>query len=703
MAIRLSGAYQSLGFHRRALHRLEHVSEFVPGIVHKKALTARYFSRLSDVRLTLGDLAGAAAALEKAVAAAKDAGDPSVEAAVMNNVGNLLAVFDDFEHALAAYGEGLERFTAEGEAVPLALEARVVMNIVRTALLAGDFENVAAALEYAFVATENLPDGFEKTTNLLALSQLVRRIRANLADPDEELTTKLVTLAYRALEEARRISEENGDIRTLSFAFGYMGELYESQARIEDAMRLARRAIFHAQNAKAPESLYLWQWLTGRLHAANGDLAPARESFADALDTLEPIRHELLKGYRRQQEAFRETIKPVYLGMADLLLLEAETADTYEAREKKLIEARDTMERLKTAELQNFFQDECVTAMAEKMKKLDRAFPKTAILYPILLPDRLAILLTLPEGMKLVLVEVPDETVRETATRFRRRLQTRPDKRYLHDAAKLYDWLIRPLESELEAADVETLIVSPDGPLRLIPFSTFHDGERFLIESYAVATIPAVTLTDPKPFDATGADILLCGLSEGRHGFSPLPSVGKELTDIRKIMDGRVVLHDEAYTLERLTDQFKNNAYSIVHIATHGLFGATPENTFLLTYDTHLTIDRLEELISLSRFRKRAVELLTLSACQTALGDEQAALGLAGVAVKAGVRTAVATLWFVDDEATSLAVREFYRQLKKPGISKAKALQNAQMSLIAQKRYHHPAYWAPFLIIGNWQ
>ncbi|RLC09087.1 MAG: hypothetical protein DRI57_22785 [Deltaproteobacteria bacterium] len=122
----------------------------------------------------------------------------------------------------------------------------------------------------------------------------------------------------------------------------------------------------------------------------------------------------------------------------------------------------------------------------------------------------------------------------------------------------------------------------------------------------------------------------------------------------------------------------------------------------MLTYNSRLDMDRLEELIELSRFRDQKVELLTLSACQTAMGNERAVLGLAGVAVKAGVKSAIATLWFVDDESTSLTIREFYRQLGTSGLSKAKALQNAQKQLIAKRRFWHPIYWAPFLLIGNW-
>ena len=138
-------------------------------------------------------------------------------------------------------------------------------------------------------------------------------------------------------------------------------------------------------------------------------------------------------------------------------------------------------------------------------------------------------------------------------------------------------------------------------------------------------------------------------------------------------------------------------------MATHGEFGHDPDDSYLLTYTGKLNFDKLESLIKLSKFRNDPLELLTLSACRTAVGDEQAALGLAGVAVKSGARSAIASLWYIDDEASMLAISGFYRELvENPTFSKAQALQATQLKLINQDRYWHPSYWAPFLLIGNW-
>jgi CHAT domain-containing protein len=139
-----------------------------------------------------------------------------------------------------------------------------------------------------------------------------------------------------------------------------------------------------------------------------------------------------------------------------------------------------------------------------------------------------------------------------------------------------------------------------------------------------------------------------------------------------------------------------------VHIASHGRFEGDIAKTFPLTFDDKLTMERLDQFVGLFRFRDEPLELLALSACETAAGDDRAALGLAGVAVKAGARSALATLWHINDPATSILIAEFYRELRNPSVSRAVALQGAQLKLLHDPRYQHPGYWSPFLLINNW-
>jgi CHAT domain-containing protein len=157
------------------------------------------------------------------------------------------------------------------------------------------------------------------------------------------------------------------------------------------------------------------------------------------------------------------------------------------------------------------------------------------------------------------------------------------------------------------------------------------------------------------------------------------------------------------FVMPALNKKLTQEQFSIVHLASHGEFSSDAHKTFVLTYDGKLTLNNLEALIRPSQYRGKPVELLVLSACQTASGDDRAALGLAGVAVKAGARSALASLWSVNDQSTAFVISEFYHQLRdSPSTSKAQALQSAQVKMLSDRRYRHPCYWAPYLIIGNW-
>ena len=235
--------------------------------------------------------------------------------------------------------------------------------------------------------------------------------------------------------------------------------------------------------------------------------------------------------------------------------------------------------------------------------------------------------------------------------------------------------------------------------------AALHDGERFLIERYSMAVVPGLNLVEPRalpqglPRDQI--DLLLGGLSESVQDFPALPHVRDELEAIRLEFGGSLLL-DQQFRSAVISDALERTPYSIVHLASHAQFGGSSDETFLLTFDGRLSLDGLERMIKYSQFRDQPVELLTLSACQTAVGDERAGLGLAGVGIKAGARSALATLWFVNDQASARLVAGFYHGLGQAGTSKAAALRQAQLDLLADEAYRHPAFWSPFLLIGNW-
>jgi CHAT domain-containing protein len=401
--------------------------------------------------------------------------------------------------------------------------------------------------------------------------------------------------------------------------------------------------------------------------------------------------------------SFRDAAGGLYFQLADLLLQRADSAKDSAELARDLLEARDSTELLKSAELEDYFQDQCVNLLKSKITKVETISGSAAVVYIIPLPDRTEMLISLPSGLKRVKSPATDKMIEEVAHQFRVNLEKRTTYEYLAQGKQLYDWLIRPIEPLIRGSQIDTLVFVPDGALRNIPMAALYDGQHYLVERFAVAVTPGLTLMEPRPFHKENIVLVANGLSTGVQGFAPLRYVPEEVSSLKKLFGGTELMNQEFVkpNVQKEFSQEKN--FSIVHIASHGHFDSDAKKTFVLTFDSKLTLDELEGLIRPAQLRDKPVELLTLSACQTAAGDDRAALGLAGVAIKAGARSAFATLWFVNDQSSSTLVSDFYTQLRDhPDISKAKALQAAQVKMLADQRYAHPCYWAPFLIIGNW-
>jgi len=453
-----------------------------------------------------------------------------------------------------------------------------------------------------------------------------------------------------------------------------------------------------------PEALYRWEWQSGRLLKAQGKADEAIAAYRRAVQTLQPIRHDITLGYGNAvaHPSFRDAQGPMFFELADLLFAQADKANSPEQAQQLLREARDTVEQLKAVELEDYFHDDCVNVVRAKTMALETVDERTAIIYVVPFADRTELLVSLASGMKRFKVPASAETLTAEVRQFRRNLETRSTYAYLEQAEELYGWLIKPIHELLTEKRIETLVFVPDGALRTIPLASLYDGKQFLVQEFAVAVAPGLSLVEPRPLQEKKVHLLLGGLSEGVQGFPPLDFVPGELKSIEPLYRSRTLLNED-FVLPALREKLTEEQYSIVHIASHGQFGHDASQTFVLTHDAKLTLNDLEAMIRPSQYRGQPVEMLVLSACQTAAGDDRAALGLAGVAVKAGARSALATLWFVNDQSTSVLVKEVYNQLRQnPGLSKAKALQAAQVKLINDRRYRHPCYWSPYLIIGNW-
>ena len=656
--------------------------------------TASVLHSLGNAYIATGSAENANRSFNEALSIAKQLQTAELSAAILNDLGNLYTTQNRYPEALAAYRESLTLAQTTGNQT---LVMRTRINAATASLLNGQYQEAKTLLDQAADQSQSLEPSHDTAYGLITIGTTYCTLRSHLPDASSALSQR----AFSVLSEAARIAETINDQRAVSYAWGYLGTLYEDDRRYQDALQLTQRATFAAQQINSPESLYRWQWQTGRVLKAQGQLEEAITAYRGAVSSLQAIRHGMSISYGGAQTSFRESVGPVYFELVDLLLQRAAALPQPEQNQPYLSEARETVELLRAAELRDYFRDDCVDAARSRVTKLDVVSQTAVVVYPIILPDRTELLVSLPGGLKRFAVPVSAATLTQEVKSLSYKVEKRTTRQYLPHAQRLYDWLIRPLEPDLAAVSADTLVFVPDGPLRTIPMAVLHDGTQFLISKYAIATTPGLDLTDPHPLRREDTKVLAAGLSESVQGFPALPHVASELQAVQHLYGGHPLLNNSFLTAN-VEKETKEQPFSIVHIASHGYFAGEVEKSFVLTFDDKLTMDRLTQVVGEFRFRDRPLELLTLSACETAAGDDRAALGLAGVAIKAGARSAVATLWTVNDEAASVLVAEFYQQLHDASVSRAVALQRAQKKLLADRRYQHPAYWSPFLLLNNW-
>ena len=714
----LATAYQALGLSQQAfavLLQAELLAERLqtkPLAQSETVILAKLFTALSDLSLATRKDVQARRYVYKSLDILPTDAPALIRATVLNNLANLLIVEAYYAKAVITYARAVELAIEAGDAI---LSGRALTNLAYAYFKNQQWREAFNALSKARQQFESLAPNYAKAFGLISVAELA--LRFSMPNSTQTPPRNLRLVAYQALNTALTLAKTLKNNRLISYAYGFMGQLYETAQRYTEAVHLTRQAIFYAkldtasfftQQDQASEILYRWQWQLGRLFKVLHHKDDAIDAYQAAVESLQPIRQEIAIGYRRTEQSFRERVGPVYFELADLLLQRAAKIGDKNRHERTddLKTAIEAVERFKTAELQDYFQDECVTRCQSKRTLLGKNIAlHTGVVYPIMLPDRTEILLSIENRILQFSVPITASQLKEEVNEFRFELEESRTTDFLPYAKRLYQRLIAPLSNSLTTQNIDTLIIAPDGVLRTIPFAALHDGKQFLISKYAIATLPSLTLSESKSTGGNNAKILLNGLSESVQGYSAIVSVRDEMAGISKLYKAKNVtqLIDQDFTLDNFAYTLKKTFYSILHIASHGQFDSNPQNTFLLTYDGKLTINQLEALIGLSVRRQEPLELLTLSACQTAVGDDQAALGLASIALKAGAKSALASLWFIDDKATTHLMKKFYQQLQQKGLPKAKALQAAQQELLKQPRYQHPAYWAPFLLIGNWR
>lgn len=555
-----------------------------------------------------------------------------------------------------------------------------------------------------------------------------------------------------AIEEARLLKDK----RTESYALGYLGECYQQQNRLKEAIEVTQQALAIAQTSPQDnrEISYLWQAQLGSLQKKQGNEKAAIASYSEAVNTLNSLRTDLNTSDRDIQFDFLNRVKPVYQSLADLLL-KSKLSDrelqslvnfdlTFSANVKQLSDREGnrlslvlrTIESLQLAELDNFLQDPCATE-SEIPVQISDLDSTAAVIYPIILPDRLEIVVAIANRpLRQIVIPVSEKEVNEaiddlydnldnptinnSARNILATANPNPEElkanleTILPIFGKLHDWLIQPIQSDLDAAKIETLVFVLNSRLQKIPMAALYDGQNYLVEQYGIALVPSLQLIDPKPIKSKKLKILAAGFSQAKtvrgESFPALVNVPRELKEIVKIFPNSEQLLDRTFTRQNLQDKLQDD-FSVIHLATHGVFSSNPDKNFLITSDGAIEMKDLSDLLKKSAAKKP--ELLVLSACETATFDPRAILGLAGIAVRAGARSTVATLWSVIDASVTSLMVQFYQELDQPKINKAIALRNAQRKAIEYLRKNpssenlnnlppHPYDWASYVLVGNW-
>jgi tetratricopeptide (TPR) repeat protein len=597
-------AYNSLGQHRQAIALLCGMAEGTSAENAPAASTCRPGSALQIARQhndslgevaalgSLGEAYRLAGNYEPAIDYLKQAqaiNHPDYQASILNSLGNAYVsraqlwtrransalirgatprarqfkdkATEDYQQALLNYRHSLQLAQTQGDR---AGQVRVLLNWLRLhnqqpALTLGDVQR-----QEALALWQSLPDSSAKVYGAIDLGNFLAATddRASPLSECPPQPTGSQTEALGLFNQAVKIAQTLQDNRAESFALGTLAHFYECHQDYAKALELTQKALWIAdQNLAANDSLYLWEWQAGRILQVQGKTPEAITAYERAYSTLEKIRSDILIANRDVQFDFRDVIEPLYRQLAKLKLEFASLSSLdIERQKQELTGAIRTINSLKLAELQNYFGNDCLLnaidepiaqeqTLPESDRKistqLQRVGSDTAVLIPIILEDRTAIVASLPSGKtrnnRMHWLEIKRETFRKEIDDFRTQLSY-PTQAYLQPAQRLYDRLIRPFAADLEAGHVKTLIFIQDGFLRSIPMAALHDGKEFLIEKYAIATTPSLSLTASQAPLPKTLRVLAVGLTQAAtvdgETYPALPNVSQEIERVQGQFSG---------------------------------------------------------------------------------------------------------------------------------------------------------------------
>lgn len=601
---------------------------------------------------------------------------------------------------------------------------------------------------------KQLPEGRVKIFAQINLAKSLMCLEESKNQTKNYSYLESANLLKDAYKDAQKLGEEHrdgkkiGDRRAMSYALGSLGRLYEKKKQFSEAEKVTKQALSLAQSISAPDITYQLQWQLGRIIVKDSGEKRRTEAikvYEEAAETLRTIRGDLLAINRDVQFSFRDNIEPVYRELISLLLpVDKRKLSTKElqANLKKSLYYADS---LQLAELENFFdcnlgnlgiekinlngsQKDNQNKLINNLKNFGDKETNTALVFPLILQEKLAIIVKFPKIEKLHYYPIPINVnkvnkkiteVREFLTKEQgAEISKKAEQKY----QELYQLLIKPYRYDLEKNNVKSLVFILDSSLRNIPIVSLHDGDNFLIDTdYIVAIAPSIQLLRNFKNNSQNSQIkaLIAESVVERGGeYDPLIQNPKPSEVIQKVLSkyNPLLLSDGNFTKNNFKNILNKSTYNIVHLITHGTFSSNLKNTFILTDDQpeiklgnnkpqsnktkiskfSININTLTDFLNPQKVDKPSIDLLVMSACDTAKGDNRAVLGMAGVAVKSGASVTIAPLWKTDQEATRELMGLFYKNFIKTN--------NANLSLkLAQeelkKKKPTPFKWASFIVV----
>ncbi len=684
-------ALQALGLYSQAVKTLSE-TKLALDAQPDSLLKARALQSLGEALRVVGKLKESEEVLSESSDIAERLQDREVLAAIFLSSGNTARVAQKPDVALEFYQRAVE------ESPTLTTKVEAQLNQISLAIDHKKWSDAKNLVPQTLANIRQFPPSQKAVYARINLARSLMKYEAEKTSEktlqNSEFRGHIPQLLASAVHEADSLS----DRRAMAYALGNLALLYEQNQQWSDARQLTEKALLLAQAMNAADIAYQWQWQLGRILKQQGEREGAIAAYNQAVKTLQSLRSDLVAISSDVQFSFRENVEPVYRELVGLLVQNKNAT-----KQSDLVQARQVIESLQLAELDNFFRDACLDTKPAQIDQIDKT---AAIFYTIILGDRLEVIAALPgQPLRHHTTNLPQEEIEQTLTDMRDAI-TIPRlrlslKSFLQPSQKVYDWVIRPFEADLASSGIKTLVFVLDGSLRNIPIAALHDGTEYVAQKYSVAIAPGLQLVDPKPLARQKLQILTAGLSEARQGFSPLPGVETELDRIKAEAPTQLLLN-QSFTEANFKKILSAAPYPVVHLATHGEFSSQAENTFILTWDNKINAKELDRLLRTESGQKNPIELLVFSACRTAAGDKRAALGLAGVAVRAGARSTLASLWYVSDRATSKLMTQFYEELAKGDVTKAEALRRAQQAVLQDGEFSHPYYWSAFMLVGNW-